>query len=340
MKILNAAGKEVVLTEREKKVAEFNQRHCNALGYDIPITSLTTISKMISEQKFFEIAPADYLPVKVGEGAWSQQITFYRSFNEADDFATGVISTGANNARLATADAGVDALNINVKNWTKSTGWTLFDLEFAARSGNWDIVTAKERTRKKNWDLGIQRTAFLGLPGSSDVKGLLNQSGVTANTSLITEPISNLVDTPADLSAVIKGLLTTYRANCQFTAWPTHFIMPESDFLGMATPSSPSFPLKSIMQLMLETFQVMTGNANFKILPLRYADFASSSGVLSKQTYTLLNYDPESLVMNIPVQYTNTLANSLDNFSFQNAAYGQFTGVLAQRPAELLYFQY
>jgi hypothetical protein len=54
--------------------------------------------------------------------------------------------------------------------------------------------------------------------------------------------------------------------------------------------------------------------------------------------YVLLNYDEEALRMDIPLDYTNTLANSLDNFSFQNAGYGQFTGVLAYRPLELLYF--
>jgi hypothetical protein len=44
--------------------------------------------------------------------------------------------------------------------------------------------------------------------------------------------------------------------------------------------------------------------------------------------------------MDIPVDYTNTLANSLDNFNFQNVGYGQFTGVQTYRPLELLYFSY
>jgi hypothetical protein len=54
--------------------------------------------------------------------------------------------------------------------------------------------------------------------------------------------------------------------------------------------------------------------------------------------YTLLNYDEEALRMDIPVDYTNTLANSLDNFNFQNVAYGQFTGVVAYRPLEIFQF--
>ena len=42
----------------------------------------------------------------------------------------------------------------------------------------------------------------------------------------------------------------------------------------------------------------------------------------------------------LQVDYTNTLANSLDNFNFQNVGYGQFSGVQAYRPLELLYFQF
>ncbi len=359
-KVLNALGeplKEVVrredgtpilLNRMEQLFAnnlqkEFNQKFRNALGYEINITTLTTISKRVSEQKFFEVAPADYVPIRVGEGAWSSNLVTYRSFNLSDDFATGIVDTGGNNARQATADAGVDSLSIQVKNWTKTIGWSIFDLQLAAKSGNWDLVSAKEKARKKNWDLGIQKVAFLGLAGDANVLGVLNQSGVTIDTTTLTQSITSLAGTPANLSTFIAAVLNVYRSNCNRTAWPTHFIIPESDYLGLATPSSASFPIKSILQLMQETFQTMTGNNNFKILPSAYADTAyhvGITGVNGKQVYTLLNYDEESVRMDIPVDYTNTLANSLDNFNFQNAGYGQLTGVLAYRPAEMYYFQF
>lgn len=89
---------------------------------------------------------------------------------------------------------------------------------------------------------------------------------------------------------------------------------------------------------MQETFQTMTGNKNFKILPAAYGD--SQYNGLGVQKYILLNYDDASVRMDLPVDYTNTLANSIDNFSFQNAGYGQFTGVLAYRPLEMYYMQY
>ena len=308
-------------------------------------STLTAISKKITEQKFFQVAPADYLPIRVGEGAWSSNMLTYRAFDIADDGASGIINMGSNSSRLASADAGVDSLTIPVNNWGKELTWTIIDLEQAAKSGNWDIVSSKEIARKRNFDLFIQKTAFLGVGNGSQIQGLYNQnlnsligSQITINTTALTNSITSLAATPSTLSAFIASILNLYRANCNRTAWPTHFVIPESDYLGLATPSSPTFPLKSILQLMQETFQTMTGNKNFKILPCAYGDAAYSGS--ANQQYVLLNYAEESLRMDLPVDYTNTLANSVNNFSFQNVGYAQFTGVLAYRPAELLYLQF
>jgi hypothetical protein len=333
MKVLNSNGHPIVLNDMEQRRVEINQRAVNSLGYEINVTTLTTIMKKITEQKFFQIAPADYLPVKVGEGAWSSNLVTYRSFALGDDFSTGIINTGANNGRLASADAGVDSLTIKVNNWAKSIGWSLFDLQLASKSGNWDLVTAKENARKKNWDLGIQKIAFLG-SGNSNCLGLYNQSGVTINAGSVI-PVSISSMTTTQFRAFLEALLPAYRLNCAYTAWPTHFIIPESDYNGLAAPPDATYPLKSKLEILVDALKVITNNPNFKVLPNAYG-IAANSG-LSKDRYILLNYDEESVRMDIPVDYTNTLANSLDNFSFTNVGYGQFTGVLAYRPLEMLY---
>lgn len=333
--ILNSAGKPIVLNEMEQRVADLNQRQVNALGYEIDITTLTTIMAKISEQKFFEIAPADYMPIRVGQGAWSSNLVTYRSFQLAQDFSEGVINTGGNNGRLAAADAGVDAVPIKVLNWAKSIGWSLMDLQQASKAGNFDIVTAKERARKTNWDLGIQKTAFLGLPGDPSCLGLytLGSAGVNTNTTLLPQPISTLA--PSDLKYFVANLLNAYRANANRSAWPTHFIIPESDYLGLASPVSADFPIKSVLEQLEETFMIMTKRKDFKILPCAYGEASNFADGL--QHYILENADEESVRMDIPVDYTNTLANSLDSFSFQNVGYGQFTGCMAYRPLEMLY---
>lgn len=348
-KLLNSKGQPVVLNEAEIYHAQYMQRMVNerfypqlknSLGYEINITTLSTISKQISEQKFFEIPPADYVPIRVGDATWSSNIVHYRSFDIADGFETGILNLGGNNTRQANADAGVDSLTIKIYNWSKSIGWNIFELQEAAKSGNWDLVAAKERSRKRNWDLGVQKIAFLGLPGQNGLNGnclgLLNQPGITNNATVITQPISAM--NTAALKAFTVAVVEAYRSNNNRTAWPTHFVLPESDYNGLASQASPDFPIKSTLQLLEETFMTICRNKNFKILPLAYADRLYSG--FAYQIYTLLNYDEESLRMDVPLDYTNTLANSLDNFNFQNAGYGQVTGVLALRPLELLYFTY
>lgn len=336
MKILNAQGQPVTLKKREKHLANLLQRQVNSLGMKVDITTLTTIMKRVTEQKFFQVAPADYMPVRVGEGAWSSELLTYRSLDIGDDFDKGVINTGANDSRLASVDSGVDSVLVQVKNWAKTIGWTLFDLEQASKAGNWDLVTAKSSSRKRNWDLGIQKVAFLGLKNDSRVSGLLDQSGVTPNTTRITKKISTMSE--SELKTFVAGLIEDYRDYSARTAWPTHFIIPESDYLGLASQASATYPIKSVLELLLEAFRTITLNPSFEILPLAYADPANSDGILSTERYTLLNYDEDSIRMDIPVDYTVTLANSIDNFKFQNVGYGQFTGVGLYRPKEMLYF--
>jgi hypothetical protein len=338
----------IKLTPKEQYHANWtqklvNERFGNTLGYEVPITTLTTVVKKVSEQKLYEIAPADYIPIRVGEGTWSSNLTTYRSFDIADEFESGIINTGASNDRLSVGDAGVDALNIKVNNWAKNCGWTIFDLEQAAKSGNWDLVAAKEKTRKRNWDLGVQRCAFLGLRGQNGTNGsalgLLNQATGQFDTTLITTKLSQM--SYSQLAAFQQAAIARYRSTCNYTAFPTHFIIPESDYNGLAVQSSPQFPVKSVLALLEEGFQIITRNKQFKILPLAYADVANAGGSLNTLAttcqYTFLNYDEESIRMDIPLDYTNTLANSIDNFMFQNAGYGQLTGVLAYRPAELYF---
>jgi len=343
--IRNAQGKRVRLTNEEAGMAKFWEREIhtrfkNALGYEISITTLTSIVKDISEQKFFEIPPAEYLPVVVGQGAWGTVLTTWRSFELSDDFETGIVNTGAQSARQASVDAGVDSVNVKIYNWDKAIGYSIFDLQQAARASNWDLVSGKEKARKKNWDLGIQRIAFLGARGlngaGGSCLGLLNQPSVTVNTTVITKPIHSM--STAELQTFCGTVVEAYRSNCARTTWPTHFIIPESDYNGLAQQASPDFPIKSTLAVLEEMFQTIVRNKSFKILPLAYGDVAYSG--YSQQVYVLLNYDKESIRMDIPVDYTNTVINSLDNFNFQNVGYGQFTGVQTYRPLEMLYFKF
>lgn len=337
--ILNAKGTErIVLNDREEAMVNRNQEISNSLGYEINITTLTAISKRVSEQKFFELRPSEYLPVRVGEGAFSSQITTYRSFSEGGDFEQGVINTGSADTRLTSADTAVDSITVPVINWARQIGYTVFDLELASRSGNWDVVTSKEIARKKSWDLGIQKIAFLGSLNVNNVYGLLTQPNVNSNLSIITEYINSMSD--AEFQAFVATVYEAYRANVVRTAKPTHFIIPEADYNGLATPVNTNFAIKSKLEYLVNAFREITGNKDFQVLPCAYADTANNTGYIGKNRYTLSTYDADSLRMDIPVDYTNTQQNTINGFQFQNVAYGQFTGAKAYRELETLYFDF
>jgi hypothetical protein len=97
------------------------------------------------------------------------------------------------------------------------------------------------------------------------------------------------------------------------------------------------------MEVLLDAFRVVTMKPSFEILPLAYAQKEQNKGIIGaqgKNRYTLTVNDERSLRMDIPVDYTNTLANSTDNFQFLNVGYGQFTGAIAYRPKETRYYDF
>lgn len=337
--ILNSKGQPIVLNELEQRMANtLETKIKNDLGFQIDITSLTAIAKKVSEQKFFTVTPSEYLPIAVGNGTWNQQINTWRSFLTAGSFSKGIINTGGNNSRMSQVNVGVDSVPVKIYNWMEGYDYSIFELMQAAQAGNWDLVTALEKARKKIWDLGIQEIAFLGINNDTNCLGLLTQdnNGVTVNTTVIPQFISAM--STASLKAFVASVLVTYRQNSQFTEWPDVFIVPEDDYNALISQASAEFPIKSVLELLEDAFKVGTKNPNFKVLPLAYANPNQSQGVLDNYRYTLLALDEESVRMDIPLMYTNTLANTINGAQFQSAAYGQFTGVVAYQPRTMLYF--
>jgi len=312
------------------------------LGYQIALDTLTYIRKQVVEQRFYEVSPADYIPIAVGEGAFSQSILTNLTVSTSRDFESGVINQASANARLEAADAAVTPKTMQVANWAKAVGYSVFEIEQALASNNWDIIEAKHRARKKNWDLGIQKVAFLGITSDqTDFPGLLNDSNVNSDTTTITATISSL--SAANFATFVQTVVAAFQSNCAYTAMPTHFIIPQDDWLGLAAPVSSTYPFNSKLEYLKKAFaEIVPGG--IKILPLVYSipdynsDFLGSGSGLHR--YAMYRYDPETIRMDIPVDYTVTQPNTLNNFQFQDAGYGQFTGVGIYRPLEVLYFDF
>lgn len=354
----NSKGEKIVLSNDEQHNCQWMAKKLydqygrkgalnNSVGYEVAITTLTTITKKVSEAKYYTVRPSDFLPVVAGEGTWSSNLETYRSFDVSDIFESGIIDTGGNNDRLSAADAAVDALQIKIYNWAKSLAYSIFDLELAAKSGNWDLVAAKEKSRKRNFDLGIQKVAFLGAAGQNasngSCLGMLNQPGITSDATLITQTLSSMSYT--QINTFLQNAIAVYQANNNYTAMPSLLVVPQADYNGLASQVNAEFPMKSKLELLIEAFRVVTMNPNFKILPLAYAQKSIGGSALpsivgssaTSGLYVMSNYDEESIRMSVPLPYTTSLSNSINNFQFENVGYAQFTGVLALRPLELYY---
>lgn len=311
-------------------------REVRNAGYDIDITTLTGIATRVTDQKLPNFAPSDFMPVVVGENPWAEDVLTYKTFNVGDNFESGIIETGSNNGRLATADTHFEGVRVPRKAWGFAINYNIPELMQAQARGNWSLVEKKESARYKSWMLGIQKTAFLGL-SVGGIKGLLNQTGVTSNTTVITKAISAMNAT--EFQAFLAGAMPAYVANANNTAMPDTFIIPSSDYFGLATSADETYPLKSKLERIVESFRALTGNPNFEVKALPYADNTNSG--LGVQRYVLYNRsDVESLSFEIPVDYTNTIADTFDGFNYSSVGYGQFSSVEAFRPLEMLYFDY
>jgi hypothetical protein len=309
----------------------------SSAGFKYLIDTLTFIRAQVIEQVFYEVNIADYLPMDVGVGAWSEEIVQNIEFYNGGGFFEGDIDTGSGNGRIANVDAALGRVRMPTRTWAKSASWTVIEIAKAASANNWDVVEGKLKSLKKNWDLGIQEVAFLGHPQLSDMTGLLNDGDVSINTTLITEPVSGM--DASEFQAFVRGLLRAYYANSNSTRMPDTFVMPTDDYLGLGDAASATYPNISKLEYLLNALRRMTGNPSFEILPLAYAqdDFNADNGI-NKNRYVLYRRDPETLSMSIPVDFTMLNADTSNQFQWMQPAYGQYSGVLVNRKREVLYF--
>lgn len=336
--ILNHKGERVeaasLLNEKELVMAEkLENAISEQFGYLVPMTTLTAIIKDVAEQKFYTIPIADYLPVRVGtEAAWAEDLLMFRSFQIGGDFEKGYIET-ANEGRLASTDAALDAVRVPVRTWAKEINYSIADVAKAARSGVWDLVTQKEKSRRTNWDLGIQKTAFLG---SNDglLQGLATLSDVTVNTTLVPANIKDMTD--AQFTGFVGNLVGAYLQNNNYTQMPNRLYIPLSDYVALNNATSVSFPIKSKMEYLRDALRATAGQ-DFEIKPLAYLQSDKSDGKLSADRYILMRYDEDVARFEIPVDYTVTVPNSIEGWTIRNVGYGQHSGVLDARPQEILY---
>lgn len=315
----------------------------SSLGYRYTMQTTTLIQPRVSKQKFYEIPFANYIPVRMGQGAYLEEIKTNVQYDSSGDFESGIQGTGQN-TRISQVSTGLAPVTYKIKTWVGGYQYSIMELEKALRADNWNVQEAKHRALVKRWQLGVQRVAFLGsYTDPTGVPGLLSNANVNVSVSIIAQNISSMNYT--QFATLVSVLMADYFTNSNSTEYPTHFAIPQSDWNGLAVPINPQFP--TIGGMMIDYLQMafvkITGNPNFVIYPVAYGDQANNKGVWTTNgtfRYCLYRKDEESAVMDIPLDLTQLAPNTSDNFNWNGVSYGQFTGLQIIRIPEFRYYDH
>lgn len=307
----------------------------NSYGLERTITTLTQIVAGVLRQKFYTVAEplTTYVPIEMGTGAYAKQLFQYAVAQVGDDFETGIVQPGNGINKDANLDITVDGISIRNNFWRMKYEATKEILEMArVNATTFSYIEEQERARVKTFQLGIQKVVFLGTSDGLNY-GLLNQPGVTVNTSLLPDNLGSL--TTEQLFNFATTAASTYWTNSNSTVFPNTLLIPTQQLGGIAVPVSQEYPVgPTKLELIERAFKAAGAPQDFRVLHTAYNNTAGSSG---KARYVLYNRDSDALTMYLPKPYTPYPlypTGSLDMISDSEA---QFTGVWVKRPAEMLY---
>jgi hypothetical protein len=311
----------------------------NGLAFQYTLDRLTYIRSGMVEQTFYEVSPAEYVDIIPGEGAFGQAIITNTTYKVGTNFQAGKIDTARANARVNTADAALYPVTTYIQNWAMGCDYTIFDINQAAFTGSWDLIEAKQRSRKKLWDLGIQAVTFVGdTDNATNFPGLLTNSTVNINTTVLNN-IQISAQTAAQFATTVSTIIGAFLTNAAQTVFPNTLIIPQDDYAGLATPVSSTYPNISMLSYLQQAFNQICPGGNFKILPSAYAIGATASGggTIGHHRYMLYRRDIDTIFQELPLDYTVTAQGTYNNFNFQDVAYGQYCGPTILKYLEVLY---
>lgn len=315
-----------------------NSTSVSQFGSKIDITTYTAVLQDVVQQQFYNLNGkqiSDYIPVRVGYGAYADTIVVRRQ-SIMGDIDTGLLDSGTG-GRIDQVEIGMDSITLNVHRWAKQATYNIIDLQQASQSGNWDIVRQYELAKKTQWEQMLIKTFALGNDRVNGSYGLLNQSGVTTDTTTIAKPIKDM--TAAEINALVQNIMAVYLNSTNYAGNSANtFVIPHADYAGLAGFTNSDFPLagSSKLDVLQKALVVASGRDDFKVLPLAYGQKSKNGG--STNIYALYDHNPMSMEMHIPLNYTSAAVGTINNFQFNSVSYGAFTGVALYRPQSLVYF--
>ena len=326
-----------------EQYAKQTYKAANAL-FDFPnagvvqtVDTITDIVQGVVETKYYELAGqtlSDFINIDAsGRGAYAGEIFQFTSAYVGAPFEQCIInpaSTGIHND--ATADVAVDGISARNNFYRQKYSISQEGLKMAAvnRVG-FDLIEQKEKSRKKNWDLGLQKVLFNGL-GDGRTFGLLNQSGVTVDTSLLPKKISAM--TVAQLKTFAGSALATAFAASNYTIMPNRWLMPTDEFLALGVPYGDTFGMPTVIEMLEKAFKQAGAPADFRIV---HSIYGQGIGGQSKGRHVFYNTDTDNIIMHTPKPYTPHPLYAQGALDMISDAEGQFTGVWLKRPTSMLY---
>ena len=300
------------------------------------VDTITEIVQGVVEAKYYTLGdqtPSDFIKMDVGRGAYSGQIFQFTSAYVGAPFEQCIInpaSTGIHND--ATADITVDG--ISIKNNFYRQKYSVSNEEIKMASVNrvgFDIIEQKEKSRAMNWQLGIQNVLFNGLKDGQTF-GLLNQPGVTVNTSLF--PVAPHEMTVAQIKAFAGSAISTYFNTTNGTYMPNRWLMPTESYMALGVPYGDTFGMPTLLEVFTNAFKAAGAPADFRIVHSLYNNEAGNGG---HGRHVFYNDDVDNLVMYIPKAYTPHPLYAQGSLDMISDAEGQFTGVQLKKKSTMLY---
>ena len=325
------------------RYAEQTFKAANAL-FDYPnaglVQTVDTVTEIVAgvvEAKYYELAGqslTDFVNIDAsGRGAYAGEIFQFTAAYVGAPFKQCIInpaSTGVHND--ATADIAVDGISQRNNFYRQKYSISQEGLKMAAVNRvSFDLIEQKEKARKKTWDLGLQETLFNGL-GDGRTFGLLNQTGLTVDTSLL--PVAPQNMTVAQIKAFAATALAAAFANSNQTIMPNRWCMPTSTYMALGVPYGDTFGMPTLKEVLERAFKEAGAPADFKIVHSIYNETAGANG---KGRHVFYNTDADNIIMHTPKVYTPHPLYASGALDMISDAEGQFTGVWVKRPGSVLY---
>lgn len=300
-------------------------------GFEFQIDSTTQVIQKVLQTNYYELNGqklSDFVPIETGMGTFSTDIVQLATKAQGTDFKSCLINptTGGFNLDGHTdIEIGEEKYPNNFFRDTYSVSRE--GVEIARRNViPLDIVSEKERARKKKFDLGLQDAWFNGL-GDGKSYGLLNQPSATINTSYMGgKTIAQMSD--AEFQTFAAGLRGAYDNLTNSTANFDRLVLPQADYFALDKVFGQyGMTRRQILE------DIVKAN-NGKILYTRYNTTAGTGGVAR---YALYKYDPDYIEGYIPLEYTPYPLFPTNSLDMMSQCMAQFVTPQVKRTNTLLY---